>query len=105
MTVTDPPPNPLSDQLAHLTPDQKRALLLQLLREREAAASAHPTSARPTRPSQNAPLPAASFAALPAASPDPAHAFDPFPLTDIQHAYWLGRTDGLELGGVGAHVY
>jgi pyochelin synthetase len=29
----------------------------------------------------------------------------PFPLTDIQHAYWIGRTDALELGGVACHVY
>ncbi|OWY35630.1 non-ribosomal peptide synthetase [Herbaspirillum aquaticum] len=28
-----------------------------------------------------------------------------FPLTDIQHAYWLGRGDSLSLGGVSCHVY
>ncbi|WP_437729162.1 amino acid adenylation domain-containing protein [Sorangium sp. So ce861] len=30
---------------------------------------------------------------------------DPFPLTDIQHAYWIGRGDDLALGGVSCHVY
>ncbi|WP_367671804.1 amino acid adenylation domain-containing protein [Serratia symbiotica] len=29
---------------------------------------------------------------------------EPFPLTDIQHAYWLGRTHTLALGGVSCHV-
>lgn len=29
----------------------------------------------------------------------------PFPLTDIQQAYWLGRQEGLELGGFSAHIY
>ncbi|NIE99097.1 amino acid adenylation domain-containing protein [Pantoea sp. Acro-805] len=29
---------------------------------------------------------------------------EPFPLTDIQHAYWLGRTHTLALGGISCHV-
>ncbi len=29
----------------------------------------------------------------------------PFPLTDIQHAYWIGRGQALTLGGVSCHVY
>jgi amino acid adenylation domain-containing protein len=29
----------------------------------------------------------------------------PFPLTDVQLAYWLGRNPFFELGGVGAHGY
>lgn len=28
-----------------------------------------------------------------------------FTLTDIQHAYWLGRGDSMSLGGVSCHVY
>ncbi|HTF62349.1 MAG TPA: alpha/beta fold hydrolase [Edaphobacter sp.] len=35
---------------------------------------------------------------------DASHRFDPFPLTPIQHAYWLGRTDLLDYGGVACHV-
>lgn len=38
-------------------------------------------------------------------SPAPEHRFDPFPLTDIQEAYWLGRREGLTLGGVSTHSY
>lgn len=35
---------------------------------------------------------------------DPAEA-GPFPLTHVQRAYWLGRSDRIELGGVAAHGY
>lgn len=38
-------------------------------------------------------------------TPDPALRHEPFPLTDIQHAYWLGRGRTLELGNVSCHVY
>ncbi|WP_460696503.1 non-ribosomal peptide synthetase [Nocardia thraciensis] len=36
---------------------------------------------------------------------DPARRHDPFPLTDIQTAYWLGRSDHFDLGGIGAQLY
>ncbi len=38
--------------------------------------------------------------APPAAAPDA-----PFDLTDMQHAYWIGRRDDQPLGGVGCHAY
>ena len=31
--------------------------------------------------------------------------FEPFPLTDIQQAYWVGRSGAYDLGGVGVHGY
>jgi len=37
--------------------------------------------------------------------PDPAQAHEPFPLTDIQQAYLLGRHAAFELGQVGTHGY
>ncbi|MFV2114777.1 amino acid adenylation domain-containing protein, partial [Micromonospora sp. LOL_025] len=43
--------------------------------------------------------------ALPALVGDPAARHEPFPLTDIQEAYWVGRGSTIELGGVGAHGY
>lgn len=36
---------------------------------------------------------------------DPENRHEPFPLTDIQHAYWIGRNQGFELGSVGSHGY
>jgi amino acid adenylation domain-containing protein len=44
-------------------------------------------------------------AAWPTITPDPAHRYEPFPLTDIQQAYWIGRTGSIELSGVGTHGY
>lgn len=29
----------------------------------------------------------------------------PFPLTDVQYAYWVGRNDDQVLGGIGCHAY
>ncbi|ROO60470.1 amino acid adenylation domain-containing protein [Micromonospora sp. Llam0] len=36
---------------------------------------------------------------------DPAAAHEPFPPTDVQRAYWLGRSPEFTLGGVGCHFY
>ncbi|MFI6171260.1 amino acid adenylation domain-containing protein [Nocardia sp. NPDC051052] len=42
-------------------------------------------------------------------TPDPAAASGdesaPFPLATMQHAYWIGRSDEQDLGGVAAHLY
>ncbi|MEV2250869.1 amino acid adenylation domain-containing protein [Streptomyces sp. NPDC050147] len=35
----------------------------------------------------------------------PQERFDPFPLTDVQHAYWMGRNASVELGGIATHFY
>ncbi|MDB4947620.1 MAG: blmIV, partial [Gemmatimonadetes bacterium] len=37
--------------------------------------------------------------------PDPARRHEPFPLTDVQQAYWVGRSGSLELGNVSSHSY
>ncbi len=42
---------------------------------------------------------------LAAAPPEPAAEDAPFPLATMQHAYWIGRSDEQELGGVAAHLY
>ena len=73
-----------------LTPELRARLIayktavLALLTERENARSTSP---------------------LPQIVPDRERRNDPFPLTDIQQAYWLGRSDAFELGNVACHVY
>lgn len=42
---------------------------------------------------------------LPQILPDPAHRNLPFPLTDIQQAYLIGRTAAFEMGNVSIHFY
>jgi hypothetical protein len=37
--------------------------------------------------------------------PDPESRHEPFPLTENQEAYWLGRNERLESGGVGIHTF
>jgi amino acid adenylation domain-containing protein len=42
---------------------------------------------------------------LPRIEPAPGRLHEPFPLLDLQQAYWLGRRTDLDLGGVSAHTY
>lgn len=42
---------------------------------------------------------------LPLIVSDPEKRHQPFPLTNIQQAYWIGRSEALELGNVAAHAY
>lgn len=48
---------------------------------------------------------ATSAETLPQITPDPDAALEPFPLSPIQQAYWLGRQSHLELGNVATQVY
>ena len=48
---------------------------------------------------------AAAAIALPQIIPQPAETYQPFPLTDIQQSYWLGRSGVYALGNVSAHCY
>lgn len=43
--------------------------------------------------------------ALPTIVHAPEDRYEPFPLTAIQHAYWVGRTIGFDLGNISAHMY
>lgn len=40
-----------------------------------------------------------------AVTPEPSRRFEPFPLSDLQSAYLLGRRDTFVWGGVGSHIY
>ncbi|NJO96932.1 MAG: AMP-binding protein [Pleurocapsa sp. CRU_1_2] len=42
---------------------------------------------------------------LPTIIPEPEKIYEPFPLTDMQHAFWVGRSGVFELGKVANHGY
>jgi amino acid adenylation domain-containing protein len=46
-----------------------------------------------------------SFIPLSAIVPAPEDCYQSFPLTDIQQAYWLGRSEAFNLGNIAAHGY
>ncbi len=43
--------------------------------------------------------------ALQMLTPSPGQRYEPFPLTDMQQAYWLGRSVHFDLGGIPAQAY
>ncbi|NJK47740.1 non-ribosomal peptide synthetase [Candidatus Gracilibacteria bacterium] len=42
---------------------------------------------------------------LPKIIPNPSDRYQPFPLNDLQQAYWLGRNSGFDLGNVSSYYY
>jgi amino acid adenylation domain-containing protein len=46
-----------------------------------------------------------NYEKLPTIVPRPEERYQPFPLTDIQHAYWIGRNEAFELSNVANHIY
>jgi len=78
---------PLPDFLDHPTPAR---LAVALLDELEHAINA---------------IRAADSTTLPPITPDPERRGEPFPLTEIQQAYWIGRSGAYDLGDVSVHVY
>ncbi|MEH2080290.1 MAG: amino acid adenylation domain-containing protein [Nostoc sp.] len=42
---------------------------------------------------------------LPTIAPNPDLRSQPFPLTEVQQAYWIGRSETFELGNVPSHIY
>ncbi|HYR11860.1 MAG TPA: amino acid adenylation domain-containing protein, partial [Longimicrobium sp.] len=49
--------------------------------------------------------PGGAAAAITPIVPDPARRHEPFPLTDVQQAYWVGRSGSMEMGNVSSHSY
>lgn len=45
------------------------------------------------------------YQSLPTIVPNPEERHQPFPLTDVQYAYWIGRNEAFELGNVANHLY
>ncbi|MDC0721163.1 amino acid adenylation domain-containing protein [Nannocystis bainbridge] len=50
-------------------------------------------------------IPAGDQPAIPRVTPDLAARHEPFPLTDIQQAYWVGRMSEFDQGDVSIHFY
>lgn len=75
----------LQERLAGLSPE-KRELLLRRLRAKQEP-GLEPGSE------------------LPALVPDPGHRFDPFPLSDVQENYFIGRSGYFDRGTVGENVH
>src|SRR5574337_1504376 len=59
---------------------------------------------RGSQPKMSAPPTDSTFDVVDAAG-ETAGEEDPFPLAPMQHAYWIGRSEEQELGGVAAHLY
>lgn len=78
------------EDLSRLSFAQKKDLLVRLLQEKQ-----QPEAKAAVTPRLE----------LPRIKPRPAERYKPFPLTDIQHAYWIGRMGAFQLGNVGTHVY
>jgi acyl carrier protein len=53
----------------------------------------------------DSPTQSSDYRATPQLIPDRNHWHEPFPLADMQQAYWIGRSEEFELGGVATHLY
>src|SRR6202034_2173693 len=69
-----------------LSPEERTQLALRLSSAKRQAASKKDTS-------------------LTSVQPDVQNRFKPFPLTDLQQAYLIGRSEGIELGNISCHGY
>ncbi|MBD2305376.1 amino acid adenylation domain-containing protein [Chroococcidiopsis sp. FACHB-1243] len=78
-------------KLQSLSPERK-ALLAQLIREKKAGVK---QERQPQQVVSN----------LPTITPAPDERFQPFPLTGLQQAYWVGRSGEVEMGQVASHSY
>ncbi len=76
----------LASKLDSLTPEERTKLALRSFSAKRQAASKKGTG-------------------LPAVQPDVQNRFEPFPLTDLQQAYLIGRSEGIELGNISCHSY
>ncbi|AFY87436.1 non-ribosomal peptide synthetase [Chroococcidiopsis thermalis] len=79
------------DKLQALSPERK-ALLAQLIREKKVGVK---QERQPQRAVFN----------LPTITAAPDERFQPFPLTGLQQAYWVGRSGEVEMGQVASHSY
>ncbi len=70
--------NDMASRVAALSPEKRELMMRRLREQQQVVVQPEP---------------------LPQIVPDPARRFEPFPLTDVQQAYYAGRTELFELGG------
>jgi hypothetical protein len=76
----------LNEKLSRLSPQQRALLALRFSKTKR-------------------PGPVQQSAHLPQVHPDPQNRFQEFSLSDIQQAYLIGRSEGVELGNITCHNY
>jgi pyochelin synthetase len=76
----------LNEKLSRLTPQQRALLALRFSKAKR-------------------PGPVQQSAQLPQVHPDPQNRYQEFSLSDIQQAYLVGRSEGVELGNITCHNY
>lgn len=86
MSQADSPENDPASKIREWSPE-RRALLEKMLGEQDDAGDST-ANGEPQ-----------------AIEPDPESLHEPFPLTDLQEAYWIGRGTDFALGNVAAHSY
>lgn len=82
--------NQVPADIEQLSADERRRLLAGLMQRRGSVDASRPATAE---------------AAPPLIIGDRESRFEPFPLTDTQHAYWLGQQGLFALGDVSTHAY
>ena len=88
-----------SQRIANLSPE-KRALLERRLMKRQAGLASAISQRRNDSENKRDSMPK-----VPTILPEPEQRYLPFPLTDIQQAYWIGRGGTFQLGTVSTHRY
>lgn len=79
--------------------------LIAALRERQLSAPLHALFTSPELRDFCHYVQAESAVSLPTLVADDAGRYKPFPLSDLQRAFWIGRSEQMTLGGVGSHFY
>jgi len=84
--VTESRDNRLNEKLSRLSPQQRALLALRFSQAKRPGSMKH-------------------SAPLPQVHPDPQNRYQEFPLSDIQQAYLVGRSEDVELGNITCHNY
>lgn len=79
--------------------------LIAALRERQLSAPLHALFTSPELRDFCHYVQAEAAVSLPVLVADDAARYQPFPLSDIQRSFWIGRSEQMTLGGVGSHFY